>query len=86
MYSGTEEIIVESITEETEQDGTGITTIITTTSDVTTTTITNETSGTYWMEVMDMCHLQKKEIWTLIGRTRLCKYAQWFLLLWIRYR
>ena len=42
---GTEEIIVESITEETEQDGTGITTIITTTSDVTTTTITNETSG-----------------------------------------
>ena len=42
---GTEEIIVESITEETEQDGTGITTIITTTSDVTTTTISNEDSG-----------------------------------------
>ena len=42
---GTEEVIVESITEETEQDGTGITTIITTTSDVTTTTISNEDSG-----------------------------------------
>ena len=42
---GTEEVIVESITEETEQDGTGITTIITTTTDVTTTTITNEDSG-----------------------------------------
>ena len=42
---GTEEVIVESITEETKQDGTGITTVITTTSDVTTTTITNETSG-----------------------------------------
>ena len=42
---GTEEVIVESITEEIEQDGTGITTIITTTSDVTTTTISNEDSG-----------------------------------------
>ena len=42
---GTEEVIVESITEETEQDGTGITTIITTTTDVTTTTISNEDSG-----------------------------------------
>ena len=42
---GTEEVIVESITEETEQDGTGITTIITTTSDITTTTISNEDSG-----------------------------------------
>ena len=42
---GTEEVIVESITEETEQDGTGITTITTTTSDITTTTITNEDSG-----------------------------------------
>ena len=42
---GTEEVIVESITEKTEQDGTGITTTITTTSDVTTTTITNENSG-----------------------------------------
>ena len=42
---GTEEVIVESITEETEQDGTGITTITTTTSDITTTTISNEDSG-----------------------------------------
>ena len=42
---GTEEVIVESITEETEQDGTGITTIITTTSDITTTTISNQDSG-----------------------------------------
>jgi len=42
---GTEEVIIESITEKTEQDGTGITTTITTTSDVTTTTITNENSG-----------------------------------------
>jgi len=42
---GTEEVIVESITEETEQDGTGITTITTTTSDITTTTITIEDSG-----------------------------------------
>ena len=42
---GTEEVIVESITEETKQDGTGITTITTTTSDITTTTITNEDSG-----------------------------------------
>jgi len=42
---GTEEVIVESITEKTEQDGTGITTITTTTSDVTTTTISNEDSG-----------------------------------------
>jgi len=42
---GTEEVIVESITEETEQDGTGITTIITTTTDITTTTISNEDSG-----------------------------------------
>ena len=42
---GTEEVIVESITEETEQDGTGITTITTTTTDITTTTISNEDSG-----------------------------------------
>ena len=42
---GTEEVIVESITEETKQDGTGITTITTTTSDITTTTISNEDSG-----------------------------------------
>ena len=42
---GTEEVIVESITEETEQDGTGITTITTTTLDITTTTISNEDSG-----------------------------------------
>ncbi len=42
---GTEEVIVESITEETKQDGTGITTTITTTSDITTTTISNEDSG-----------------------------------------
>ena len=42
---GTEEVIVESITEETKQDGTGITTTTTTTSDITTTTISNEDSG-----------------------------------------
>ena len=42
---GTEEVIVESITEETEQDGTGITTITTTVTDITTTTISNEDSG-----------------------------------------
>ena len=42
---GTEEVIVETITEETNQDGTGINTITTTVIDTTTTTITNETSG-----------------------------------------
>ena len=42
---GTEEVIVETITEETNQDGTGINTITTTVTDTTTTTITNETSG-----------------------------------------
>jgi len=42
---GTEEVIVESITEETKQDGTGITTTTTTTSDITTTIISNEDSG-----------------------------------------
>ena len=42
---GTEEVIVETITEETNQDGTGINTITTTVTDITTTTITNETSG-----------------------------------------
>ena len=42
---GTEEVIVETITEEIEQDGTGITTTTTTVEDITTTTITNENSG-----------------------------------------
>ena len=42
---GTEEVIVETITEETNQDGTGINTITTSVIDTTTTTITNETSG-----------------------------------------
>ena len=42
---GTEEVIVETITEETEQDGTGINTITTTVIDTTTTTITIEDSG-----------------------------------------
>ena len=42
---GTEEVIVETITEEIEQDGTGITTTITTVEDITTTTITNQNSG-----------------------------------------
>lgn len=42
---GTEEVIVETITEETTQDGTGITTITTTVTDITTTTISNEDSG-----------------------------------------
>ena len=42
---GTEEVIVETITEETNQDGTGINIITTTVIDTTTTTITNETSG-----------------------------------------
>ena len=42
---GTEEVIVETITEETNQDGTGINTITTTVTDTTTTTIINETSG-----------------------------------------
>jgi hypothetical protein len=42
---GTEEVIVETITEETTQDGTGITTITTTVTDITTTTISNQDSG-----------------------------------------
>ena len=42
---GTEEVIVETITEEIEQDGTGITTTTTTVEDITTTTITNQNSG-----------------------------------------
>ena len=42
---GTEEVIVETITEEIEQDGTGITTTTTTVEDITTTTITNQDSG-----------------------------------------
>ena len=42
---GTEEVIVETITEETTQDATGITTITTTVTDITTTTISNEDSG-----------------------------------------
>ena len=42
---GTEEVIVETITEEIEQDGTGITTTTTTVQDITTTTITNQDSG-----------------------------------------
>jgi len=42
---GTEEVIVETITEEKKQDSTGITTTTTTTSDITTTTITNQDSG-----------------------------------------
>ena len=42
---GTEEVIVETITEEIEQDGTGITTTTTTVEDITATTITNENSG-----------------------------------------
>ena len=42
---GTEEVIVETITEETTQDGTGFTTITTTVTDITTTTISNEDSG-----------------------------------------
>ena len=42
---GTEEVIVETITEETEQDGTGINTITTSVIDTTTTTITIEDSG-----------------------------------------
>ena len=42
---GTEEVIVETITEEVEQDSTGITTTTTTVQDITTTTITNQDSG-----------------------------------------
>ena len=42
---GTEEVIVETITEEIEQDSTGITTTTTTVQDITTTTITNQDSG-----------------------------------------
>ena len=42
---GTEEVIVETVTEETTQDGTGITTITTTVTDITTTTISNQDSG-----------------------------------------
>ena len=42
---GVEEVIVETITEEIEQDGTGITTTTTTVEDITTTTITNQDSG-----------------------------------------
>ena len=42
---GTEEVIVETITEETTQDGTGVTTITTTVTDITTTTISNQDSG-----------------------------------------
>ena len=42
---GTEEVIVETITEETTQDATGITAITTTVTDITTTTISNEDSG-----------------------------------------
>ena len=42
---GAEEVIVETITEEIEQDGTGITTTTTTVEDITTTTITNQNSG-----------------------------------------
>ena len=42
---GTEEVIVETITEETTQDATGITTITTTVTDITTITISNEDSG-----------------------------------------
>ena len=42
---GTEEVIVETITEETTQDATGITTITTTVTDITTTTISNQDSG-----------------------------------------
>ena len=42
---GAEEVIVETITEEIEQDGTGITTTTTTVEDITTTTITNQDSG-----------------------------------------
>ena len=42
---GVEEVIAETITEEIEQDGTGITTTTTTVEDITTTTITNQDSG-----------------------------------------
>jgi hypothetical protein len=42
---GVEEVIVETITEEIEQDVTGITTTTTTVEDITTTTITNQDSG-----------------------------------------
>ena len=50
---GVEEVIVETITEEIEQDGTGITTTTTTVEDITTTTITNQDSGNILVEDRD---------------------------------